>query len=88
MSLSRRDLLKTAVAGATMRGALLTTIGGAAASPQQPRTFRLRYAPHFGMFRAHAGEDVVAQLEFMRAEGFTALEDNEMKARPVADQER
>jgi hydroxypyruvate isomerase len=40
------------------------------------------------MFRAHAGDDLVAQLEFMRAEGFTALEDNEMKARPVADQER
>lgn len=64
------------------------TITGASAAPQQRRAFRLRYAPHFGMFRAHAGEDLVAQLEFMRAEGFTALEDNEMKARSVADQER
>ena len=54
----------------------------------QPRTFRLRYAPHFGMFRHHAGEDLVAQLEFMRAEGFTALEDNGMKSRSVVDQER
>ena len=71
-----------------MRGALLTTIGGAAAAPQQRRSFRLQYAPHFGMFRAHAGEDLVAQLEFMSAEGFTALEDNEMKGRTVADQER
>lgn len=88
MSLSRRDLLKTAVAGAATGGALLTTIGSTSAAPQQRQRFRLRYAPHFGMFRAHAGEDVVAQLEFMRAEGFTALEDNEMKARSVADQER
>ena len=40
------------------------------------------------MFRAHAGDDLVSQLEFMRAEGFTALEDNEMRSRPVADQER
>jgi hydroxypyruvate isomerase len=40
------------------------------------------------MFREHAGADLVAQLEFMRAEGFTALEDNNMKRRPVADQER
>jgi hydroxypyruvate isomerase len=54
----------------------------------QPRRFRLRYAPHFGMFKAHAGDDVVSQLDFMAAEGFTALEDNGMKGRPVAEQER
>ena len=40
------------------------------------------------MFTQHAGDDLVAQLEFMRAEGFTALEDNELRRRPVADQER
>jgi hydroxypyruvate isomerase len=52
------------------------------------RKFRLNYAPHFGMFRQHAGEDVLAQLEFMAAEGFTALEDNGMRGRPIAEQER
>jgi hydroxypyruvate isomerase len=51
------------------------------------RKFRLSYAPHFGMFREHAGADLVAQLEFMAAEGFTALEDNGMRGRPVAEQE-
>jgi len=51
------------------------------------RRFRLAYAPHFGMFREHAGPDLVAQLEFMAAEGFTALEDNGMRDRPVAEQE-
>jgi hydroxypyruvate isomerase len=53
----------------------------------QARKFRLNYAPHFGMFREHAGPDLVAQLEFMAAEGFTALEDNGMRGRPVAEQE-
>src|SRR5687767_7234437 len=53
----------------------------------QARKFRLNYAPHFGMFRQHAGEDLVAQLEFMAAEGFTALEDNGMRGRPVEQQE-
>ena len=52
-----------------------------------PREFHLHYAPHFGMFKSSAGDDLVAQLEFMRAEGFTALEDNGMKGRSVADQE-
>jgi hydroxypyruvate isomerase len=74
----------SAVAG-TPAGTLVATSGGDAAAPRQ---FRLRYAPHFGMFREHAGEDLVAQLEFMRAEGFTGLEDNELKRRSVADQER
>ena len=55
--------------------------------PQPARKFRLNYAPHFGMFRQHAGPDLVAQLEFMASEGFTALEDNGMRDRPVADQE-
>jgi hydroxypyruvate isomerase len=51
------------------------------------RTFKLHYAPHFGMFRQHASPDLVAQLEFMRAEGFTALEDNGLRGREVAVQE-
>jgi len=55
--------------------------------PQPARKFRLNYAPHFGMFRQHAGPDLVAQLEFMASEGFTALEDNGLRDRPAADQE-
>jgi hydroxypyruvate isomerase len=52
------------------------------------RKFRLNYAPHFGMFQQHAGEDFVAQLEFMAAEGFTALEDNNLRRRTVQEQDR
>jgi len=52
------------------------------------RAFRLRYAPHFGMFRNHAGDDLVAQIDFMADQGFTAFEDNGMSNRSVADQER
>jgi hydroxypyruvate isomerase len=63
-------------------GAAAVTVAAAhAAAPK--RKFRLRYAPHFGMFKAHAGDDPVAQLEFMAAEGFTALEDNGLMGRPV-----
>jgi hydroxypyruvate isomerase len=40
------------------------------------------------MFREHAGRaGLVAELEFMASEGFTALEDNGLKDRSVADQE-
>ena len=52
------------------------------------RRFGLDYAPHFGMFRHHAGEDLLDQLRFMHDEGFRALEDNGMPRRDVALQER
>jgi hydroxypyruvate isomerase len=40
------------------------------------------------MFPQHAAsKGVVAELEFMASEGFTALEDNNMRSRPVAEQE-
>lgn len=60
------------------------TVGGGAS----PEPFALDYAPHFGMFRHSAGEDLVAQLEFMHAQGFRSLEDNGMRGRSIADQER
>jgi hydroxypyruvate isomerase len=52
------------------------------------RRFRLKYAPHFGMFENHAGKDLVDQLRFGFDQGFTAWEDNGMPGRPVAEQER
>ena len=69
-----------------------TALGGAAFRPGRARrsapTFGLDFAPHFGMFRQSAGADVVAQLRWMHAEGFRSLEDNGMRGRPVAEQER
>jgi hydroxypyruvate isomerase len=50
--------------------------------------FKLKYAPHFGMFDDHAGGDPVDELKFAADQGFTAWEDNGMKGRSVADQER
>ena len=45
--------------------------------------FRLKYAPHIGMFKESAGDDPLAQLHFMADEGFTAFEDNGMADRSV-----
>ncbi len=54
--------------------------------PNQP--FKLKYAPHPGMFEHSAGKDLIAQLEFIADEGFRAFEDNGMKDREVALQEK
>ena len=72
-------------------------VGAAAAAAMAPVSarrlpsgagFKLKYAPHFGMFRNHAGDDPLAQLQFMADEGFVALEDNGMPGRPSELQEK
>ena len=50
-------------------------------------SFKLKYAPHFGMFKHSAGENLVDQLQFMADQGFTAFEDNSLSSREVAVQE-
>lgn len=98
--MKRRDFLATSAAAA----ASLTAAGSAAASVTATKQdagagedsggggggggFKLKYAPHFGMFRHHAGNDLVDQLRFAADEGFTAWEDNGMPGRSVEDQER
>ena len=84
--MKRRDFVRTGVAatGAAALGA------PAIAKPLKSfnaEKFGMHYAPHFGMFKHHAGEDLVDQVKFMGEVGFTALEDNGMKGRPVETQE-
>jgi len=82
--MNRREALQaTLAAGAALSVGMTSRVAGAAA-----RSFHLKYAPHFGMFRHHAGEDLVDQLKFGADQGFTAWEDNGMPGRPVAVQER
>ena len=52
------------------------------------RAFSMAFAPHFGMFRRQAGDDLVAQLEFAAEQGFWAWEDNGMGGRSREDQAR
>lgn len=87
--MERRDFVR-----ATLTGAVASSIAGTplAASRSAVRglraPFALDYAPHFGMFAAHAGNDVVDQLRFMADQGFRSLEDNGMRGRTVPEQER
>jgi hydroxypyruvate isomerase len=46
--------------------------------------FKLKYAPHFGMFENSAGKDEIDQLKFMADNGFMAMEDNGMMGRSTA----
>jgi hydroxypyruvate isomerase len=60
---------------------------GASAQSNRPK-FRLRYGPHPGMFRNHAGENVIDQIKFSADQGFTGWEDNGANKRPAEEQSR
>ncbi len=85
--MKRREFLAAgSLAGATLLSS--TGLRDRAAESNPKRSFRLRYAPHFGMFEQSAGPDLVDQLKFAADQGFTAWEDNNLKDRTVEDQER
>ncbi len=89
--MKRRDFVRTATAAAAVGAAGLaptTARSVEAGGTRHDDPFQLDYAPHFGMFSASAGDDPVDQLRFMAERGFRSLEDNGMKGRPVAEQER
>ena len=89
--MQRRSFIKSS---AMATGALVTggLAHGSAVSAKTPAAdkhqFNLKYAPHFGMFRNSAGDDLLDQIQFMADTGFTAMEDNGMMGRDVAMQEK
>jgi hydroxypyruvate isomerase len=84
--ISRRKFIGSAAAAAAVMSIQNSSISRAAGSSKPE--FKLKYAPHFGMFRHHAGSDLIDQLKFMADEGFTAMEDNNMMERPKDTQEK
>jgi hydroxypyruvate isomerase len=90
VSVNRRNFLSVAAASTALTGALrpLAAVAQADQDTSRSSRFKLKYAPHFNMFRHLAGKDLVDQLKFAADEGFSAWEDNGMKGRDVAQQER
>jgi len=89
--MERRLFLKSSAmaAGAVVSGSMAHASTGSESIPAQVKhNFKLKYAPHFGMFKNSAGGDLLDQLQFMADVGFTAMEDNGMKGREVSMQEK
>ncbi len=86
--MKRRELLAGAL-GAAALGAAGQGISPASAQTTTPKKerFKLKYAPSFGQFKSHAGNDLVAQIQFAADEGFGAMFDNGIMGRPAAEQE-
>ena len=78
--MERRNFLKNSILS-TAAVAAGSTVSKASNSGNTERKFKLKYAPHFGMFENSAGKDLIDQLKFMHDQGFTAMEDNGMMDR-------
>lgn len=89
--MQRRSFLKSSAlaTGALVTGGLARGSAVSATTPAADKhQFNLKYAPHLGMFRNSAGDDLLDQIQFMADTGFTAMEDNGMMGRDVAVQEK
>ena len=90
--MNRREFVKGTTTAAVATAALSMVPSALTAMPT-PRPasaaekFKLRYAFDAGQFSNHAPGGVVDELKFAADQGFTAMEDNRMKGRPVAEQE-
>jgi hydroxypyruvate isomerase len=86
--MKRRELLAGALGAAALSAAGKGTRSASVqtAAPKKGR-FKLKYAPSFGQFKNHAGNDLTAQIQFAADEGFGAMFDNGIMGRPVAEQE-
>jgi hydroxypyruvate isomerase len=88
-TIARRQFLARSVAAAGAAGLGLAGRGNAADEPgSSAEKFHLQFAPHPGMFRASAGNDVIDQINFAHDQGFTAWEHNSLGGESPEMQER
>ncbi len=87
---STTDRRRFLLGGAAFAGslALAPRLFGQAPAEAPPAKFSLKFAPHPGSFKALAGEDILDQIRFAAAQGFTAWEDNGLPDRPPELQEK
>ena len=88
--MNRRSFIQNGIGAAS--AAALAAPGRAHSAPRSAygapgKAFRLKYAPAIGAFKAHAGDDPLAQIAFSADEGFGAMFDNGLIGRPLAQQE-
>jgi hydroxypyruvate isomerase len=75
--MQRRQFTQNILA-ATGLAALSSSPSEAGVLSKAQTPFKMKYAPHFGMFENSAGKDEIDQLKFMAEMGFSAMEDNGM----------
>lgn len=85
--MQRRSFIRTAgLIGAASTASLAASSASVPPLTSSSTPFNMHFAPHAGMFKHHAGEDILDQIRFAADQGFTAWEDNGMPNRTVETQ--
>lgn len=93
MKNSRRNFIKQVSTTGAAFIAAPAVFGASSTSKQQKATdavkpFKLKYAPSLGMFRQHAGQDLVDNIKFCHDQGFRAIFDNNLMRRTPEEQDK
>ncbi len=83
--MNRRNFLH---AGMVTAGTAALGLYKPAKAEPKPGQFKLKYAPHFGTFKEHAGKDPIDHIKFIHDQGFRAIFDNGLMGKPISLQEK
>jgi len=83
--MQRRNFIKNTALAVAASSTLANNVF-ANSTKQVQQNFKLDFAPHIGMFKSHASENILDQIRFMHQIGFRSFEDNDMKNRLVDEQ--
>ncbi len=81
--MDRRELISKGLGAAVASTVFAVSANETTESVVKRSNFKLKYAPHFNMFKHSAGNDPIDQLKFAAEMGFTAWEDNGMMRKSV-----
>lgn len=88
--MERRNFIKNAAAsGIAMAGigSIFSTSASETTASNETK-FKLKYAPHLGMFPEHAGKDPIDNIKFISDQGFRAIFDNGLMGKSPELQEK
>ncbi len=88
--MNRRAFVKSALAATAAASSikLASASAGDKAATGQTAPFQMKYGPHAGQFKAHAGDDILDQIRFAHDAGFRAWEDNGLPGREAGLQSK
>jgi hydroxypyruvate isomerase len=86
--MNRRTFLAAGTAAGTGLGVLSGWAAAQESTPTPTTPFKLRYAPHFGTFRNHCGDNPIDAIKFCADQGFRAMFDNGLMGRGADMQEK
>lgn len=88
--MKRRNFIRSAATSGLAMAGLGTVMGVSAseAATSNQAQFKLKYAPHLGMFPEHAGNDPIDNIKFIADQGFRAIFDNGLMGKSPEMQEK